>query len=178
REYAVKLIELKVYQVIDDVDMLRSEIEMAKQMEKMKLRDAGSNKESKKVSAEADGAEWRLDSQSYKIDPRTGKPILPILNEKGQPMRPFVLTNDRQRIKESVFRPDWALPTMTVDEYLKQEQERGNIISGGGKEPDEKPEIDDNDYKALDADTMKKREWDDFKDDNPRGAGNRGGNRG
>ncbi|KAJ1933327.1 Type 2A phosphatase-associated protein 42, partial [Linderina macrospora] len=62
--------------------------------------------------------------------------------------------------------------------YLQQEQERGNIISGGGKEPDEKPEIDDNDHDALDAETMKQREWDDFKDNNPKGMGNRGGNRG
>ncbi|KAJ1851063.1 Type 2A phosphatase-associated protein 42 [Coemansia sp. RSA 486] len=179
REYAVKLIELKIYQVIDDIDMLYSEIEMAKQMEQMKLRasDSGGQAKDKQATA-SDEKEWRLDSQSYKIDPRTGKPIVPIFNDKGQPMRPFVLTSDRQRIKDSVFRPDWALPTMSVDEYLKQEEERGNIISGGGKEPDEKPDIDDNDYEALDADTMKKREWDDFKDDNPRGAGNRGGNRG
>ncbi|KAJ2875196.1 Type 2A phosphatase-associated protein 42 [Coemansia asiatica] len=181
REYAIKLIELKVYQVIDDIDMLNSEIEMAKQMEQMKLNRAlaGLDKDNGNSSAASDDRnQWRLDSHSYKIDPRTGKPILPILNDRGQPMRPFVLTNDRQRIKDSVFRPDWALPTMTVDDYLKQEQERGNIISGGGKEPDEKPEIDDNDFEALDADTIKKREWDDFKDDNPRGAGNRGGNRG
>ncbi|KAJ2070950.1 Type 2A phosphatase-associated protein 42 [Coemansia sp. S142-1] len=67
---------------------------------------------------------------------------------------------------------------MTIDEYLKQEEERGGIISGGGKEPDAKPEIDDNDHEALDAETMKKREWDEFTDNNPKGAGNRGGNRG
>lgn len=41
-------------------------------------------------------------------------------------------------------------------------------------EPPEKEEIDDNDYEALDAETMKKREWDEFVEANPRGAGNRG----
>ncbi|KAJ1752139.1 Type 2A phosphatase-associated protein 42, partial [Coemansia sp. RSA 1824] len=97
---------------------------------------------------------------------------------RGQPTRPFVLTNNRQMIKDQVFRPGWALPTMSVDEYLQQEQERGNIISGGGKEPEPKAEIDDNDYDALDAEVVKQREWDDFKDNNPRGAGNMGGNRG
>ncbi|KAJ2788012.1 Type 2A phosphatase-associated protein 42 [Coemansia interrupta] len=179
REHAVKLIELKVHQVIDDIDMLHSEIEMAKQMEAMKLRNNDQDKRDGSTLKEDKEPEWRLDSQSYsQIDPRTGKAVHPILNSSGQPMRPFILTNDRQRIKDSVFRPDWALPTMTVDEYLQQEQERGNIISGGGKEPDEKPEIDDNDHEALDADTLKKRDWDDFKDDNPRGMGNRGGNRG
>ncbi|KAJ2723632.1 Type 2A phosphatase-associated protein 42 [Coemansia sp. Benny D115] len=184
REYAVKLIELKIHQVIDDIDMLESELEMAIQMDAMRLKARESapgdrEKPGSAASAKESANDWRLDSQSYnQIDPRTGRPVQPLFNSRGQPMRPFVLTNERQRIKDSVFRPDWALPTMTIDEYLKQEQENGNIISGGGKEPDEKPEIDDNDHDALDADTLKKREWDDFKDDNPKGMGNRGGNRG
>lgn len=42
-----------------------------------------------------------------------------------------------------------------------------------GEQP-EKPPIDDNDYEALDAETMKKREWDEFVEANPKGAGNRG----
>ncbi|KAJ1825417.1 Type 2A phosphatase-associated protein 42, partial [Coemansia sp. RSA 2703] len=129
REHAVKLIELKVYQVIDDIDMLHSEIEMAKQMEAMKLKNADQDKREGSAPRGDKEPDWRLDSQSYsQIDPRTGKAAHPILNSSGQPMRPFILTNDRQRIKDSVFRPDWALPTMTVDEYLQQEQERGNII--------------------------------------------------
>jgi len=33
--------------------------------------------------------------------------------------------------------------------------------------------IDDNDEAAIDAETMKQRKWDDFKDDNPKGWGNR-----
>lgn len=34
--------------------------------------------------------------------------------------------------------------------------------------------MDDNDYDAQDADTMKKRDWDEFVEANPKGAGNRG----
>ena len=41
-----------------------------------------------------------------------------------------------------------------------------------------KKEIDDLDYEAHDQETMKARQWDDFKDENPKGSGNRGGNRG
>ncbi|KAJ2810262.1 Type 2A phosphatase-associated protein 42, partial [Coemansia furcata] len=187
RDHAVKLIELKIYQVVDDFDILKGEMLMAQQMEEMKRRSAGSSDADNRSRSgpgalpdEASDGEWRLDSQSYhRVDPRPGRPFVrPVFNSKGQPTQPFVLTNNRQAIKDSVFRPGWALPTMTVDEYLKQEQERGGIISGGGKEPDAKPEIDDNDHEALDAETMKKREWDEFTDNNPRGAGNRGGNRG
>ncbi|KAJ2262225.1 Type 2A phosphatase-associated protein 42 [Coemansia sp. RSA 376] len=187
RDHVVQLIELKIYQVADDFDILKGEMKMAQQMEEMKRRSAGSG-EADNRSRSGPGAlpdqvsdgEWRLDSQTYhQIDPRTGRPsVRPVFNSKGQPTQPFVLTNNRQAIKDSVFRPGWALPTMTIDEYLKQEEERGGIISGGGKEPDAKPEINDNDHEALDAETMKKREWDEFTDNNPKGAGNRGGNRG
>ncbi|KAJ2782662.1 Type 2A phosphatase-associated protein 42 [Coemansia javaensis] len=190
REHAVKLIELKIHQVTDDIGLVQSELEMARQMDAMRSarpsaaasdpRRPGAAAGSAAAAAAAGGApdEWRLDAPARgQIDPRTGK-LRPTFNARGQPMQPFVLTNDRQRIKDGVFRPDWALPTMTVDEYLEQERQRGNIISGGGKEPDPRPEISDNDHDALDAEVDKQREWDDFKDDNPRGWGNRGGNRG
>ena len=42
--------------------------------------------------------------------------------------------------------------------------------SPSGKEPEEKT-IDDNDEAAHDAETMKQRQWDEFKEANPRGAG-------
>lgn len=40
----------------------------------------------------------------------------------------------------------------------------------GGEQP-EKEAIDDNDYAALDAETMKQRDWDEFTEANPRGWG-------
>lgn len=39
---------------------------------------------------------------------------------------------DRSRLKAQVFGPDHRLPTMTVDEYLEIERQRGNILTGGG----------------------------------------------
>ncbi|KAJ2548461.1 Type 2A phosphatase-associated protein 42 [Coemansia sp. RSA 1933] len=179
REHAIKLIDLKIYQVVDDMNAVNDEIRMAKQMEEMKRRASRSISSDTRATEKTRKEDWRLDSGSYgQIDPRTGQPIRSIFDKNGRPTQPFVITNERQRIKDGVFRPSWALPTMTVDEYLQQEKERGNIISGGGKEPEMKPEIDDNDHYSLDAETLKQREWDDFKDDNPRGSGNRGGNRG
>lgn len=54
---------------------------------------------------------------------------------------------------------------------MREKGINSSIISG---EQPEKPPIDDNDYDALDAETMKKREWDEFVEANPKGAGNRG----
>ncbi|TFL01351.1 TAP42-like family-domain-containing protein [Pterulicium gracile] len=73
---------------------------------------------------------WKLD----KADPKTG----PLMDEAGRPLRPFTIlpsgttAADRARLKAQVFGPDHSLPTMTIDEYLEIEQERGNIITGGG----------------------------------------------
>ena len=39
---------------------------------------------------------------------------------------------ERARLQAQVFQAGHRLPTMSVEEYLQIEQERGNIISGGG----------------------------------------------
>lgn len=71
---------------------------------------------------------------------------------------------------------------MTIDEYLDIQREQGNILSGGANAGEASASasalVDDMDELALDADTLKKRAFDDFKDDNPRGWGNTMVNRG
>lgn len=52
-----------------------------------------------------------------------------------QPLRPFTILPpgaDRAQLQAQVFQPGHRLPTMTVDEYLEIERQRGNIITGGG----------------------------------------------
>lgn len=53
-----------------------------------------------------------------------------------QPLRPFTIlpsdAADRARLQAQVFGPGHRLPTMSIDEYLQIERERGNIITGGG----------------------------------------------
>lgn len=59
------------------------------------------------------------------------------MDAQGKPLRPFTIMPSRQmvdrtRLQQEVFRPDHRLPTMTIDEYLAEEERRGNIITGGG----------------------------------------------
>lgn len=96
----------------------------------------------------------------------------PILSKDGRPLRPFTLLDTRQRLQQGVFRPDHNLPTMTIDEYLEEEHRRGGIIEGGGEQSGIKPQVDEDDMDIADKETIKARAWDDFKDENPRGAGN------
>lgn len=94
------------------------------------------------------------------------------------------LTSERERMAAQVFQPQHRLPTMSIEEAGLKEMEmmnkwqernaklmeeansawyKDNRIPGPNQEDDE----DD------DAAVEKARAWDDWKDDNPRGAGNK-----
>ena len=99
----------------------------------------------------------------------------PILSKDGKPLQPFTLlgsSSDRQKLRDGVFRPGHNLPTMTIDEYLAEEKRRGGTIEGGGEQSGIAPEPDEDNFDRADQETMKAREWDEFKEDNPRGSGN------
>ncbi|KAF2226914.1 phosphatase 2A-associated protein [Elsinoe ampelina] len=115
-----------------------------------------------------DGYSERLDGPSHLSAGLKG----PLLDSKGKPMRLFTLLDKRTQLQQGVFRPDHSLPTMTIDEYLEEERRRGGIIEGGGPNSGLAPEPDEDNLEKADAETMKARAWDDFKDENPKGAGN------
>lgn len=119
----------------------------------------------------------QCETYSDRLDPslshllRNGK-AGPILSKEGKPLQPFTLLDARQRLQNGVFRPDHRLPTMTIDEYLAEEKRRGGIIDGGGEQSGLGPELDEDDFTKADEETVKAREWDEFKESNPRGSGN------
>ncbi|KAI8911127.1 TAP42-like protein [Gorgonomyces haynaldii] len=92
----------------------------------------------------------------------------PLLSNDGRPLRPFVITSKRQQFQEQVFRPGHSLPTMSIEEYLDREMERGNFLTQEPPKPEKQDTIEESDLQ-----TMKDREFDEFKDANPRGWGNR-----
>ncbi|KAK9359348.1 TAP42-like protein [Lipomyces starkeyi] len=96
----------------------------------------------------------------------------PILRPDGKVNRPFTIVSSRDQIKKGVFRPDYVLPTMTIDEYLEEERRRGNIIEGGGPESEKKVDKDEDNEEENDKETYRLRKWDEFTEANPRGSGN------
>ncbi|KAG8700458.1 hypothetical protein FRC08_004694 [Ceratobasidium sp. 394] len=128
---------------------------------------------------------WRLDQT-----PRGGPDGRgPLMDAKGRPLRPFTIMPaghiaERTRLQQEVFRPDHRLPTMTIDEYLAEEERRGNIIRGGGKASEEAPTSSE--QLAIDAEQdgtrlgeekdeekrLKDEDWAIYTDENPRGMGN------
>lgn len=110
----------------------------------------------------------RLDPSHVLTNPKGG----PILSKGGKPLQPFTLLDSRQRLRDGVFRPDHSLPTMTIDEYLAEEKRRGGMIDGGGAQSGMPVEMDEDDLDKADQATMKARDWDEFKEQNPKGSGN------
>ncbi|KAI9261981.1 TAP42-like protein [Sporodiniella umbellata] len=161
RDWINYLIQAEIMKAIENWHAIEQEWVMVKEMEIMK-----------EMWQKRGGGAQVEPTQPVNTRVNWGK-NKPLMTQEGRPLQPFVITGKREQFKNQVFGPGYNLPTMTIDEYLEQEMERGNIIQGGG-EPPEKEEIDDNDHEALDAEVMKKREWDEFTEANPRGAGNRG----
>uniref|UniRef100_A0A0D9XWR5 PP2A regulatory subunit TAP46 n=1 Tax=Leersia perrieri TaxID=77586 RepID=A0A0D9XWR5_9ORYZ len=89
------------------------------------------------------------------------------------------LTSERERMSAQVFQPSYRLPTMSIEEAglremkmmekwqertAKMIQESNSAWHKDGSQPAQEDE---------DAEEEKARAWDDWKDDNPRGAGNK-----
>jgi hypothetical protein len=97
------------------------------------------------------------------------------------PKKPWSLKIDKSNIRSlmanQVFRPDISMPSMSLDDFAKLEMERMQASSTAVSTPQEPSENDDEYYKQSemveDREKLRAREWDDWKDDNPRGSGNK-----
>ncbi|KAG0265498.1 hypothetical protein DFQ27_000577 [Actinomortierella ambigua] len=169
RDFVLLHLQFSIFQTTEQLVSIGQEKEMVEQLlERQKSQQHDSRAAGRSAQDQRDA---RVD------DRRIYDAAGPLMDPQGRPLRPFVITNRRTELMKGVFRPGHNLPTMSIDEYLQQEHERGNVLSGGTEEP-KKKEIDDNDEEAIDAQTYKDRAWDDFKDANPKGWGNKGGRHG
>lgn len=135
---------------------------------------------------DSDELSWRLDKVALTKDD-------PLLSPSGQVLRPFTILpssksasqlDTRLRLQSEVFRSGHRLPTMTIDEYLHQQQEMGNVLQGGGPSTseaveqarkDEQGEKEDDTQKGYDAEERelrKTREFDEYRDTHRKGEGN------
>ncbi|KAK0497071.1 TAP42-like protein [Armillaria luteobubalina] len=131
----------------------------------------------------------RQDEEMWKLDaPKPNPNGGPLLDPAGKPLQPFTIlpsgASERARHQAQVFGPGYNLPTMTIDQYLEVERERGNILSGGGPGSENTPTSSE--QLAMDAEMdgkvegeakseekrLKDENWAVFTDENPRGAGN------
>jgi hypothetical protein len=180
RELHLTSIQAAVHATFNGLDSLNREVSLLAQAPPPPPPPGQS---SSSPSSSSSDARSRQPAQNFdptlRLDqvPRAAGRGGPLLSRDGKPLQPFTLLPSgsgagpsRADLARGVFRPGHNLPTMSIDEYLDEERRRGNIIEGGGEQP--RPQLDEDDMDAVDRETYKARDWDDFTDDNPRGSGN------
>lgn len=86
-----------------------------------------------------------------------------------------MITGNRDRIRRSVFGPDHGLPTMTIDEYLEQERACGGILESAPADQSPAPHGQPSgtaEEESEESARQKAISWDDFTENNAKGAGN------
>lgn len=163
-------INLYTHQAFQSLDMISQELSMLVTIRRAPMPPPSSHHR----GAAEDERRRQNDANGYsdRLDPDLSQLLKggPILNKNGRPLQPFTLLDRRSQLQQGVFRPGHNLPTMTIDEYLEEEKRRGGIIEGGGEPAPQ--EVDEDDMDKADEETMKARDWDEFKEANPRGSGN------
>ncbi|KAK9324083.1 TAP42-like protein [Lipomyces orientalis] len=164
RELYLKQIELFVERAFDALQALDSELEIL-------AFAADRPVPPERQEPPVDESRTGKDDYSERVDaPLRG--TQPMLSAEGKVNRPFTIVSSRDQIKKNVFKPDYVLPTMTIDEYLEEERRRGNIIEGGGPDSEKKVDKDEDNEEENDQETYRLRQWDEFVEANPRGSGN------
>lgn len=165
-------IALYVNQTFQSLDLITQESAILSQMSGVEPPPAASQQQSRdhRSPQRPEGYSERLDGPVTLAG--LGRRGGPLLSTSGKPLQPFTLTDKRTQLRQGVFRPSHNLPTMTIDEYLEEERRRGGIIQGGGNANAPQPELDEDNMEQADGATMKAREWDEFVEANPKGAGN------
>lgn len=167
RELHLTNIAFSIHATFQSLDSMNRELPMIAAAPTAPLPQTENKQgENERLRQREDETSWRLDQ------PLTGRigGGGPLLSKEGKPLQPFTLVGSRKDLAKGVFRPSHNLPTMSIDEYLEEEKRRGGILEGG-TDP-QKPQVDEDDMEAVDRETYKARDWDDFKDDNRKGAGN------
>jgi len=169
-------LNLYVHQTFQSLDLISQERQILASMPSQP--DPSRRDQSQSLSDDRDRRNGRLNGQSYsdRLDSSelldSARPHRGILDSGGRPLQPFTITSKRTDLRKGVFRPGHSLPTMSIDEYLEEERRRGGMIEGGGPASEQVVEPDEDDVAAQDAATIKAREWDEYVEANPKGAGN------
>lgn len=182
RQVTLSSIQLNAAQAIDEWFQAQRElpmIEMGIQMEERRKA------EDRHLGVSSREEEENLRKQQQAL---SGKPLQ--LTHITQDSVTGQLNIKKEEIRSKVFRPGWNQPTMTLQELGELErkqaierEERQRIAEAEQKKAPRrydqlvKDGLEDN-ADLVDASAELDRKWDDFKDENPRGCGNKMGDRG
>ncbi|KAM9895439.1 hypothetical protein OXX79_008079 [Metschnikowia pulcherrima] len=141
----------------------------------MELQMLSNNKSQLQAQSKEDSrqnAKPQIDKFEYtaklESDPTRHKAVSDLISKSGKILQPFVITSNKQQLRREVFGTGQVLPSMSIEEYLDYELANGKMATGGSNGA-----LSDTDEQTDDSDEeVRKREWDDWKDENPKGSGN------
>ena len=96
----------------------------------------------------------------------------PLVSKEVKVLRNFTLVDKRTDLQKKVRGYGQYGPTMSVEEFLEKEWESGRVLQGGENNQEQGNKNNEDDEELQDIETYKAREWDEFKEANPRGSGN------
>ncbi|KAL6023174.1 Immunoglobulin (CD79A) binding protein 1 [Candidozyma auris] len=154
REYFIDEIRLLVLNTLDNIFSIDMEMGMLEKMPPHDQTNYTPSMHSKK-------------DQALRVEEVPGKKrIDDLIGPGGKILQPFTITKTKADIRNAVFGYSHTLPSMSVDEYLEYELMHGKLLNATNtkEEQDEHSENSDEELYA--------RNWDDWKDDHPKGSGN------
>jgi immunoglobulin-binding protein 1 len=175
-EYLRGIMVLKAFQTMTDLEMIPQELEMLKFRQKLET-DADF-----KSRYDAEMSKARPKPYFYKIDDgsESGKSKMQINSKDIQKVGGTPIAHSCQQTKldvqDTLWQPDHAQPKMTMDEHADLEMRLMYEKMDREKEQQrlEKERMDLlTEHDKDDLETLKARAWDDWKDENEKGAGNK-----
>ena len=193
REYWVDYLNLSIVKMYENIPMIRMEIDAINHMEKMKKENPNKNPDDKnnlnKEHKKIETLTIKSPEDLLKLDPNNKlvKNLNFVTSFEPNNFQFFNLDNGLQtldeqilaqlpeNIRERVFKN--RNPTeMTIEEFGELQKKRMEEEEQKHKEYEKNKSDSDSDKEEVDDKKKKKaREWDDWKDEHPKGSGNRNG---
>ena len=188
REYWISYLNISIVKMFESIPMINMEIDAINHMEKMKKepqQQMPKNPEPKKIETltikspedllNLDPNNKLVKNLNFVTSFEPNKFQFFNLGNGIQTLDEQILAQLPENIRERVFRN--RNPTeMTVEEFGEMQKKRMEEEEKKHKEHEKNKSDSDSDKEEVDDKKKKKaREWDDWKDDHPKGSGNRNG---
>lgn len=108
----------------------------------------------------------RIDHHESKKPSSNERGFSSVMDRQGKILRPFTIKSLRQDLQDKIYGTGQTLPSFTVEQYLDYELANGKRLQEANTDKILEDSSDDSDEE------LRQREWDDWKDDNPKGSGN------
>lgn len=158
--------------IVMESEVLSKRPQHIEQQDRMQVNKGDSRENSKFDSHNEYGYTSKLE-KVYNPNAKGAEKMSELITKQGKILQPFTITSSRKDLQKKVFGTGQVLPSMSVEEYLDYELANGKMMKEEVKDPDKDEDATDNSDEE-----MEKRNWDDWKDENPKGMGNTGGNLG